>query len=275
VDFLRNKQGGGETLAPRKTAKGRFCWGLGLCNYLELLSLCCLLLLLAGCGKSNHTGPSRVAFDPTWYPVEVAGNEARINGFTNDLMMQIAEIGSLNYLLVNGQWDDLLLGLDRKRYDAVLTSLYPYNFYQARYAFSKLFLPTGPVLVMRIDDEFSGWEKMGGKEVAVFSDNDATLIQSYPIILREYDQVSTALTHLVEGRVDGVLLGTLLAVPYVNDLYRTSLKVVTSPLTDEGLRLVTRKDAGPRVMKKFDTGLLLLREDGRYDELLHKWTLGQ
>lgn len=246
----------------------------------KLLPLCCLLLLLAGCGAPSQKGPARVAFDPSWYPVEVAGNEARINGFTNDLMIEIAEMGSLNYLLVNGQWDDLLLGLDRKRYDAVLTSLYPYNFYQARYAFSKLFLPTGPVLVMRIDDQFPGWEKMGGKEIAVFSDSDATLIQSYPqdgpgIILREYDQVPTAFTHLVEGQLDGVLLGTLLAAPYVNDLYHTNLKVVTPPLTDEGLRLVTRKNAESSVMKKFDTNLLLLREDGRYDQLLHKWTLGQ
>ena len=141
--------------------------------------------------------------------------------------------------------------------------------------FSDLYLMTGPALVTRKDATFSTVDEMRGKEIAVIRGSSAALfLQRYPdIILRPYESVPDALTDLVDLVVDGAAIEILIAQSFVRDLFQERLKLASSALTDQGLRMMALADACPELIKAFDKGLMSMIKDGSYDKLLMKWGL--
>ena len=116
---------------------------------------------------------------------------------------------------------------------------------------------------------------MAGQEVAVLPRSAAAkLIATCPQILsKNYESVPEALNELVIGEVDGVLVSNIPAISYVSDLYSKRLKIVTEPLDDEGLRLITLHDNNQELLKIFNRGLNRMKQSGQYEELLKKWKL--
>ena len=100
------------------------------------------------------------------------------------------------------------------------------------------------------------------------------ILAKYPgIIIRTYDAVPNVLADIVNGNVDGALVGNLIANAYIKDVYATQLKVATAPLTPAGLRLVTLHGKEDQLQSAFNSGLERLKRNGKYKELLKKWSL--
>lgn len=213
--------------------------------------------------------------DPSWYPLNLEGRENNLTAFSTDLLLEIAKLEKLSLTKNTLSWDALLDSLQKGQCDAILFSMQPHPFLEANYSFSPLYLQTGPVLVVPIDSPIHALGGLSGKELAVQPDfADSPLFNPYPdILVRTYSSIPEALNALAEGSVDGALIDTLLASPYVHDLYKSTLKIITPPLTQEGLRLISLKNHSPELMKKFEQGLTKLQQSGRYQELLTKWNL--
>jgi polar amino acid transport system substrate-binding protein len=87
-----------------------------------------------------------------------------------------------------------------------------------------------------------------------------------------YTNELSALHALSENKLDAVIVDQLLTYLYFGALYPDQLQVVTQPLTNEGLRLMTfKKDA--ELVKKFNAGLQNLKDNGTYDRLLTNWDI--
>ena len=91
--------------------------------------------------------------------------------------------------------------------------------------------------------------------------------------MRDYDSIPKALNDIVDGTVDGAIVDILSAVAYCQDLYQGKLKIVTDPLNNEGLRMLTLKDQAHDFLLHFNHGLEKLKTSGAYDKLLYKWNL--
>lgn len=233
-----------------------------------------LLGVLCACGSSSKK-PYEIAVDPLWYPLELMGREKGVLGFSTDLLKEISQEESIQFSLLSTNWDSLMEGLSKKNYQGILSSLYPYDFNEKIYRFSHLYLKTGPVLVVPLQSPFNAFSKLGGKEVGVITGSPSVLIvEKYPeILIRSYDTIPHLLNDLAAGHLDGAVIPILAAEGYVQDLYKNQLQIVTPPLNEEGLRLITLKSENPTLIEKFNEGLAKLEENKRYNALLIKWGL--
>ena len=235
--------------------------------------LLCLFLTLAGCSSSSKK--CTVAIDPSWYPLEFGERTNNINAFSTELLTEIGKIEKIPFVKLTVNWDTLLEGLKKGSYEAILTSMPPYIFNEKLFDFSDIYLPLGPVLVVPVASSIRSLQDLDGKEIAVIGgSSSAFLLEPIPgVLIRDYSSVPQALNSLASGSIDGALIDILSAVAYCNDLYQGQFKIVTPPLTDEGLRLVTLRGGAPGLIVGFNAGLQRLKKSGSYDELLAKWGL--
>ena len=233
-----------------------------------------LSLVTTGCSKKK-TYDYRVAIDPTWYPLELPGLYSNLVAFATELLQEISQTRKMKTLLVTMGWDNLLSGLQEKKYEGMFSSMYPFVFYEKKYSFSDPFLFTGPVLIVPIKSKIHSLDMLKGKEVAVMTGSTgAVLLEKYPGVLqRNYDMVPDALNAILAQTVDAAVVDHLIAKAYIRDLYQQQLKIATPPLNDRGLRLITLYNQSPALIKEFNKGLRKLKDNGKYDELLKKWNL--
>lgn len=235
--------------------------------------LLCFALLLFGCGKPSLRGSYRVGMDPTWYPLSIGDRNQRLTAFSTELLTEIGEVEHIGFTKVSVNWDDLISGLQKGKYEAVLSSMPPYLFNQKFFQFSDVYLPLGPVLVVPINSPFHTLEALSGRQIAVISGsgNDLLLEKIPGVLIREYDSVPKALNDIVTEVVDGALIDRLTAIAYCQDLYQEQLKVSTPSLTDEGLRFITLTGRPSHMVEDFNKGLKKIKSNQKYSQLLKKW----
>lgn len=230
-------------------------------------------LLLCGCGKKKAYD-YRIGLDPSWYPLELSGREKQVLAFSIELLQEIAKEKKMQFMIIQMNWDNLTQDLHNEKYEAMLSSLHPYLFYQKKYTFSSLYLGTGPALVVPKDTMVDSLDQMKGKEIAVMRGSSAALLlQQYPVILRPYDSIPGAFNDMLTQSIDGAVVDVMTAQAYTRNIYQNSLKLATGPLTDQGLRLITLYQKSPKLLAAFNEGLSKLKESGKYEQMLQKWGL--
>jgi polar amino acid transport system substrate-binding protein len=229
--------------------------------------------LMGSCAKKEKV--YRIGVDPSFFPIKMMGREPNVFAFSNEILQEIARLYDVSLERVNMGWDNLIMGLKEDKYEAMFSFLPPYNFNEAKYDFSDLYLYTGPVLIVRNHSPIHSMGQMVGKMVAVSSFSDeALLIENYPeVIVQYYTSAPEALNDIFSDVIDGVLVNFIVAKGYVEDLYRDKIRIASPPLSDEGLRLVTLHGKNQELLTIFNKGLAELRKKGTYDKLLKKWNL--
>jgi polar amino acid transport system substrate-binding protein len=232
-------------------------------------------LVLAACATSHKKSLYTIGIDSSWYPLHIAGREANVLGFSNELLQEIAQMRKLEIATIRVNWDTLVEGLQKEKYEGILSSMQPYNFNQTEYDFSQAYLLTGPVLVMPEDSMAHSLDMLDGKEIGIMSDSpDISLLEKHPkILIRSYESLPQMLSDIVSQTIDGAIVDFLNAEAYANDLYQGKIKIATRPLTSEGLRLIALHNKNPELIEEFNEGLKKLKKNGRYNELSKKWSL--
>lgn len=233
-----------------------------------------VLIALCSCGGKTTSGRT-VGVDASWYPLDFGTRDNSITAFSTELLTEIGRVEKIPFVKVTVNWNDLMEGLQKDQYEAILTSMPPYIFNEKLYDFSEIYLYLGPVLVVPVDSKIDSLDMLTGKEIAVVAGSSyvAILEKAPGVLIRYYDSIPAALNDIVNNTVDGALIDVLSAVAYCNDLFQGQLKIGTRPLTDEGLRMVTKHKAAPDLIKGFDKGLEKLKKNGSYQKILAKWNL--
>lgn len=232
-----------------------------------------LLSLLTGCScdRGGLRGPMKIGIDPTWYPIDFGPQTSYVNGYIEDLLLEMALYSGMEFELVQANWDALREGLKRGKFDAILTSMPLYDYHQESYESSDNALNLGPVLIGPAGGEALDLKKMGGQLVGTVANSPAVLVlEKYPdLILRGYPTVPALLNAVVAGEIQAAVLDRIPAVNFVKDLYAGKLKIVSQPLTDGGLHLVARKGR----LQSFNDTLRVFEKKKKMDPLLEKWSL--
>lgn len=232
--------------------------------------------IFASCQSQPATTDSyRIAYDPSWYPLNIMGKQDELDGFTKDLLKTIAASENLNIEQITLGGNLLYRLLEDGKIDAVLSGLELNDITIAKYSFSEPFLMIGPVLVVRQDSQIDKLADMQEKIIGVIgSTHDDLIAQKIPnIIIKRYERPAMALEDLAAGNLDGLLLAVLEAQSFITDLYANQLKIVTPVLTDQALRLATKKNQLPALITSFNAGLHKMLEKHIYEQLLLKWDL--
>lgn len=242
---------------------------------LKSLRFILLCFIVLGCSSSSGKRNYQVGIDPSWYPLLLNGKENNLTAFSTELLQEIGMKEGITFSKVTVGWDVLLEGLKKGQYPAILSSIPPYNFNQQTYDFSDLYLKTGPVLVVSTDFHFTSLDKLEGKEIAVMPDSEGTVIlEKHPgILIRNYDSIARALNDVSMGKIDGAIVDVLMATSYCQDLYQGKLQIVTDPLNDAGLRMITLHNSAPELIESFNDGLEKITSSKAYSQLKKKWGL--
>ncbi|MBF5050993.1 Uncharacterized protein CLAVI_000617 [Candidatus Clavichlamydia salmonicola] len=212
-----------------------------------LLCLCC-----SGCYKRKNT--YTIARDGDWLPFNFGVQTSNINGLINQVTSIVAAKMKSELLIVSADAETLREGLDCKKFDAAFSMLTVGRESMERYHFSKPILLTGPVLVVRSDSSFRNIMDFSKKIMAVNqADSSISIIASVPdIIISFYEKPVVAIGELLKGRYDGILLPYIEAQQLIQKEFAKEIKIVTDPLTDEGVRLITLKDTHNDLIEAFD-----------------------
>jgi polar amino acid transport system substrate-binding protein len=92
------------------------------------------------------------------------------------------------------------------------------------------------------------------------------------IQLKTYDEAGLAVEDLAVGRIDAVVLDSPTARNYVlrNERYKSRLKIVGSPFTDEHYGIAVKK-GNQKALDLINRGLDIIQRDGTLARLVHKW----
>lgn len=226
-----------------------------------------------GCGKERTV--LRIGIDSNWYPLDFNTEQPFVNGFIENLLQEVADYSGMRIERIEANWDTLLDGMREKRYDAVLTSIPPYNFNLAKYDFSKNVLDLGPVLIVQEGSKITGLDELSHELVGILSGSEASLIlqKHSDILMRSYPSIPAMLDALTDGELKGVLLERLPASSYVRDLYAGALKIASKPLSAKGLHLAVPKGQQKHALELFDKSLQHLQKKKKLDAMLAKWQL--
>jgi polar amino acid transport system substrate-binding protein len=232
-----------------------------------------LALLLCGC-NSGSRGVLRIGVDANWHPLDFGSQTSYVNGFTEDMLIEMARYSGIEFEKIPANWDTLYDGLKEKKYDAILTSLPPYIYNTAKYDFSINYLDLGPVLIVPIASSKTDLSKMDGSLIGIIANDPAELLlETHPtLIIRNYATIPELLDALAVGAIQGALLDRIPAVNFVNDLYSATLKIASAPLTDKGLHLIAPKGRSS-LIKSFNKNLEALKRRKTLSSLQKKWQL--
>lgn len=243
---------------------------------IALLKVLLIALILHGCGCGKISGKQkiRIGVDPSWYPLNFGSQTAYVNGFIEDLLLEIAKSEKIQFVRIDVNSGDLVPGLKEGKYDAVLTSMHPFAFHVAKYDFSKNFLEVGPVLIVGTKSPYEKLNKIKGETVGILlGDAAGGVLEVYPeISIHTYPTIPDLLNAVAAGEIAGALLNKIPAVNYVSDLYSNQLKIATPPLTNEGIHLIARKGEKEDAVRLFDRRLKAMKRK-KIPKLLEKWSL--
>lgn len=243
---------------------------------IRFASILCLLLL-CGCGNNSSQYDYKIALDPEWYSIEIEGRQSALTAFSSELIVAIGETENMKIGVFQRSWSNLMLGLQENDCQAICSPMQPYLFYEKLYAFSDIYLATGPVIVSEIHTAWDSLKKLEGQEVGVLRGSSyALILEKYPQILqRTYDSIQAALDDVKQGVIQAVILDALTAEAFTRDLFRGQLKISSEPLTDEGIRLVGLPGNSEELIRKFNKGLARVKAKGTYAKIAKKWGLGE
>lgn len=217
-----------------------------------------------------------IARDAAWAPFNFAGKAQQVTAFSDELLVAIAEDQGITIHIESSSTSSLFIGLKDGDYEGVASSRPPDGALLETHYASASYYKFGPVVIAPVGSPIHSIEQLKGKVVGITkavdflmqytTDPDTTYVS--------YAELPEALAALANGSLQAVIGGRLLAENYVNSFYRDKLDIVTSPLSDLGLRFFTlRNERGMQLMNHFSQGLRRVQENGIYDALLEKWQL--
>lgn len=232
--------------------------------------------------NGNKTTRFRIARD-NWWPSSIfSGKERNFEAFSNELFSQISKKEGVTFEFVSSEATTLIPDLNNRVFDGILSVIPPTPSNERFFDFSQPLLLIGPVLIVRSDSDAKSLADLSGRTVGIRA--GSSLVFNYlnemmgdkaPPIYTTFDSMNDAVERLVNNRIDGVIMEAMPAYTVTEGFYKGRLKVATTPLTWEGIRVVglLSSESGRKMISEINEGLTKLHEDGTYDRLIQKWDL--
>ena len=240
--------------------------------FIKLGVLLSLLFVVLGCSCDTIGSKKyKIGLDPSWYSINSDGQEKYISGFFEDFLLDISRKNNIIFEKFVVSSNELLDDLNKEKYDAIITNINLYNFYQEQYDFSNVCIPVQSVLIIKTDSKFRNILQLSDKVVGyVIGGKENELIVKNPaIITRGYSSVPDVLEALVNEQVDAAKIGIILANRYLQDIYYGRLKML-NVFQEEGLRFVCLKNKETRLISIINKEL---KNKNIVNELKQKWKL--
>lgn len=219
----------------------------------------------------------RTAIDETWSPLQLYDKEEDVTIFSKEILQTIATNQHFSIDLLQVETDILFPELDNGEYDAVLSSLLVLeNNNIENYIYSNPYYLLGPVLIVSKSSIIKSLNDLNGKTIGILAGSEQirSLYAQHHInfVIYDFNNNSQLIDDVSNNVIDGIILNMMPAYEYTkSSFYRDFLKIITPPLTSEGLRLIAKDNPESKVLiDKFNEGLKSIKKNGIYSQLLLK-----
>ncbi|MFN6501853.1 MAG: basic amino acid ABC transporter substrate-binding protein [Nostoc sp. DedQUE01] len=241
-----------------------------------ILSLCCLLLILA----CNSFYPStkqdakllKVATDPTFIPFEIQTPSGKLQGFDIDLMNAIAQIAEFRVDFENLPFDGMISALQAKRVDAAISGITITAERLKTIAFSRPYFKAGLAIAVRQDNQnIKDFDSLQGKKIAVqIGSTGADFAKSIPSAkISTFNSGPEFFQDLLNGNVDAVVSDAFATLYAIKNGKLKGIKIVADLLTEEYYGIATPKDS-PH-LNTINKAIATLLSNGTYKQIYQKW----
>jgi ABC-type amino acid transport substrate-binding protein len=231
-----------------------------------------LLLFSASCAKKKKN-THMIGIDQTYPNLTINGQRANLNGYIQDLFIEIAKDANENITLVQDSYDNLENNLKKEKYLSILFTMPKVNFNLAKYDFSKDILDVGEALIVKKDSDYKSLDDLYQKHIGYISDQSLyDILQKKEVFEVKYTNITTALQDVENNKIEAFVIPILLASKYVND-NQYDLKILYPLLTDDAIRLVTIKNKNEKFLKLVDFYLVKYEKNQKLKKLKEKWNL--
>jgi len=216
-----------------------------------------------------------IALDKNWYSIATNGQLTHLNGFINDVLLEISKKEKIEFTLTYANYNSLYQGLQQRQYQAIFSAIDMYNFNMAKYDFSKDLIKTGYALIISKNAQYKSLDDMAQTHIGYISTEDSLLIlQKYTDIFDQaYISIPKMLSDITKLKLEGAIVSIIPGYKYIVDLYSKELKLVYPLLNEQAIRLITLKDENEEILKIFNSALEKLKKENTYKNLKIKWGL--
>lgn len=230
-------------------------------------------LMTSGCGSKSytiHSGQLSVGTDTDVLPFE-GMQSGKLVGFDIDLGREIAKRLGLEFKPVSDQWMDLLPDLKAGKYDAIMAAMTITYDRQKTVDFSSPYFDTDQSIVVKKGSPIKSGNDLVGKVVGVLSHSTPQYAAQHLKGLKQiktYDHVSKVYDAVENGEVDAMIMDYSIAS------YRSKASgetaVIATITTSEQYGIAVKK-GNSALVKKLDSALKEIKNDGTCDKLKAKW----
>lgn len=241
-------------------------------------------LFISCSDNSNNNGIKEkyyLGIDSSWYPFEFKGEQANINGFLEELLLEVSKTNNVEIIRVDANWDTLYEGLETSEnkaasYDAVISMKEPHNFNLDHYLFSPIFLETGPVIVKAIESTHEALKDLAHKRIGVVQNKIIVpLLQKNPdMLVLSYTSVGSVLNDLEKKKIEAAVISQIFAISYLKNIYPNQFSY-SKPIFEEGLRFISLNNMkkGKSFTQMIEKTLNEMKNINQLSTLKKKWNL--
>lgn len=228
-----------------------------------------------GCQEVKEIKTYTVYRSMVWEDVNLHGMEKNLQGFSEDLFLEIAKNEGFKIEFVTVHSNQMLRLLKRKGVDIVLTTETVSTKDEKRYQFSDPFFTYGPVLMLRAGETLEDFKALKLKQIG-FSRSvgqDLMTREDLGYVFTPYDATITAIDDLIAGRVDAVIVDSIYGNQLAVGLYSGKIKIAAPLFKIIRFRAATSQDGNKEFIALFNQGLEKLKKSDAYAKMLTYWSL--
>lgn len=213
-----------------------------------------------------------VAFEGTYPPFNFLDDNDEFQGFDVDISNEIADRLGVKANFIATKWDGLIGGLKADKFDIIIGQMTVTEERKKSVDFTDPYVITGSVLVTREDtNDITKLEDIKGKKVGVGGgttfEEVANSVEGADVKL--YKAVSDYIQDLTNERLD-VIINDQLLISYNIKENNLPIKIASDIVNIDEIGMAVNK-GNEDFIKKVNTALSEMKEDGTYNEIYKKW----
>ncbi|MBV2182154.1 MAG: amino acid ABC transporter substrate-binding protein [Castellaniella sp.] len=223
----------------------------------------------------QKAGAIRIGTEGTYAPFSYHDpKDNKLVGFDVDIGRAIAKQLGVKPDFVEGKWDGLIAGLNANRYDVVINQVGITPERQAKYDFSKPYISSEAVLIVRDDNAtIHSFQDLKGKRSAnTITSNFGKLAQQHGAEVVPVQGFNDAIALLTSGRVDATINDELSFLDFKKHQPQAKVKVIATDSSADFSRsgVLMRKDQ-PALKAAIDKAIGAIRADGTYKTISERY----
>lgn len=213
----------------------------------------------------KSSGTITFGTEGTYAPYTFHDAGDKLVGFDVDLGRAVAQKLGVKAKFIEGRWDGLIAGLDGKRYDAVINQVGITPERQAKYDFSKPYIDSKVVLIIRDDNttikNFS--DLKGQKSAQSLTSNYSQLASKYGADIVPTDGFTQSVGLVITGRAAATLNDNLSFLDFKKHQPNAKVKVAASEPANAPSGILVRKNQ-TALVDAINKALDEIKADGTY-----------